>query len=550
MARTTPVHAGYTILNGAGTGPNGGRIQVWAEYKLGTPNAAANATPVTAYFYAALDPAYTSTTAYVGGLNSRFSVDGKAGTGVTGGDYDFTSPEKVNLLGAFSGNVPHNADGTKTMALEGSFTTLSSYITGGTLSVTVTLPAIPRAAKVTAKPVLLGQKANVSWTPAAASHSFSLTFALGAWQYTTGRLTPGSTGLYRYEGILPLAAAGQFSGVSGQMTVTLTTYSVNTVLGTDTATFTVTVPENDGTRPQVTALLTPECTAFPGQYVQRLSKIRADASATDPLGADIEALQLFVGGTLADGMVSAHLEQAGQITVTVRATNSRGFTGTHSQTVTVLPYDSPRLNNAVACRCLSDGTYDAAGTYLYISAAETHSAVAGKNSVTLRWRFKNEQVWRNLRTGVVSGVALAKDRAYTVQFQAVDTAGSVAETLLSIPTEQVYMHRTKDAMGLGGYARSGGVLELYWDLVANKAVSGVYIRTLDAAAQVQLQVSENQPVLVFGENVLGVVWTGSACKWTGTDGVSATLNQTQLTLTLPTGIRGKLVLISPGFLQI
>ena len=35
MARTTPVHSGYTIINGVGSGTNGGRIDVWVEYKLG-----------------------------------------------------------------------------------------------------------------------------------------------------------------------------------------------------------------------------------------------------------------------------------------------------------------------------------------------------------------------------------------------------------------------------------------------------------------------------------------------------------------------------------
>ena len=34
MARTTPVHSGYSIINGAGTGPNGNRIDVWIEYAV------------------------------------------------------------------------------------------------------------------------------------------------------------------------------------------------------------------------------------------------------------------------------------------------------------------------------------------------------------------------------------------------------------------------------------------------------------------------------------------------------------------------------------
>jgi hypothetical protein len=109
MARKTPVHSGYTIINGSGTGTNGGRIDVWVEYSLGTQSVTGNYTPVTAYFYAALNPSYTSSTSNAAGLNSSFSVGGVAGQGVANGAYDFTASSKVNLLGSFSGNIPHNS---------------------------------------------------------------------------------------------------------------------------------------------------------------------------------------------------------------------------------------------------------------------------------------------------------------------------------------------------------------------------------------------------------------------------------------------------------
>ena len=91
MSRTVPVNAGYTILNGSGSGANGNRIDVWVEYKLGTASVSGNYTPITAYFYAALNSAYTSTTCNAAGLNASFSVNGQPGTGVSGGGYDFTS---------------------------------------------------------------------------------------------------------------------------------------------------------------------------------------------------------------------------------------------------------------------------------------------------------------------------------------------------------------------------------------------------------------------------------------------------------------------------
>ena len=144
MARTTPINSGYSIINGTGTGSAGNRIDVWVEYNVGAGDIVTNSTPFTAYFYAALNPSYTSSTENATGLNSTFQVDGKAGTGVTNGAYNFTSSSKVNFLGSYSGNIPHNADGSKTVIIVGSFTTLSSYISGGNISATVALSQINR----------------------------------------------------------------------------------------------------------------------------------------------------------------------------------------------------------------------------------------------------------------------------------------------------------------------------------------------------------------------------------------------------------------------
>ena len=144
MARTTPVNSGYTIINGQGTGANGNRIDVWVEYRVWAQDAVNNCTLMSAYFYAALNPAYSSTTSNYQGLNSSFSVNGVPGAGVTNGAYDFTSPEKVNLLGSFSSNIAHNADGTKSISISGSFTTSSEWISGGNVTATVVLPAISR----------------------------------------------------------------------------------------------------------------------------------------------------------------------------------------------------------------------------------------------------------------------------------------------------------------------------------------------------------------------------------------------------------------------
>lgn len=492
MARTTPVHSGYTIINGAGTGPNGGRIDVWAEYKLGTQSQSGNYTPITAYFYAALNPSYSSTTSYASGLNSQFKVNGAAGTGVSDGAYDFTSSTKVNLLGSFSGNIPHDADGTKTVTVTGSFTTVSSYITGGTLSATVTLPSIARAAQLTCGDVTLGGSCVARWTPASSGHTFALAFSLGDWAESVTGIAPGSTAQYAYSKAMPMELARQFTGKTASMSVTLTTYQGTAKLGSSTQSVTVTVPDSEETRPRVEATLTPASTPFAGLYVQGLSRVGASISAQDPYGASITGCSLTVEGKSYSGsnIQSEYLTGAGDITVTVSATNSRGFTGTADYAVSVVAYTLPRITQLRAYRCDSQGTAAEGGESLYLSAAADYSDVQGQNTCALSWRVKPEKgSWSDdtaLSDGVVMDSTLYRDTAYTLEVVASDTAGSSSVSRVAIPSEKVYMHRPAGGtgMGLGGYVGEEDLLDIYWRVNARQSLTASSVNFRGVCANV------------------------------------------------------------------
>lgn len=142
---TIPQHSGYSVIKGSGTGPNGDRIDVWIEWKVTEQDVDNNRSYVRAYFYAALKSGQSSTTWGDSGCSSSFSVGGVSGTGLkSDGSYDFRSPSTVNSLGTFAGWINHSSDGTKSVTFSGSFTTSSSWITGGSASGSRTLPTIER----------------------------------------------------------------------------------------------------------------------------------------------------------------------------------------------------------------------------------------------------------------------------------------------------------------------------------------------------------------------------------------------------------------------
>ena len=144
MARTIPIHSGYTIINGSGTGTNSDRIDVWIEYAVISQDKENNRSRVTAYFYTALKDGESSGTWSSDEGYSSFSVNGVSGTGLWNDHaYDFRETTPMRL-GSYNGYITHTEDGTKTIAMTGSFSTESSHISGGNVSGNVTLPTIDR----------------------------------------------------------------------------------------------------------------------------------------------------------------------------------------------------------------------------------------------------------------------------------------------------------------------------------------------------------------------------------------------------------------------
>ena len=250
------------------------------------------------------------------------------------------------------------------------------------------------------------------------------------------------------------------------------------------------------------------------------------------------------------------LEKSGTLPIRVEATNSRGFMGIWEGEISVYPYDRPRLQGA-AYRCLADGTADPGGRHLHMGGIGQIYALGGKNTGRLQWRIKESGgsycSWKPLSDKqygeLVTEALLERDKAYQVQLRVVDTAGSTAELTFAIPAEQIYMHRTANGLGLGGYAEAENTLTLHWDVLAHKAINGAYIRTL-TVPNTSVTLPLTGTVLVVGGGVLGILTaTETGVVWSGTAGVTAASDDAGVTLTLPRA-GSKLLLLSPEIMEI
>jgi hypothetical protein len=277
------------------------------------------------------------------------------------------------------------------------------------------------------------------------------------------------------------------------MTATLFTYSdsaASTQVGSaDHETFTVTVPDNTDTKPAVSmvlSLVSSLSSAFDGLYIQGKTKVKAALSATGKYGASIKSYSMNVDGSSygADAdYTSNYLATPGSKTVHGYATDKREHTGSTSLEINVIAYGPPKIQNVVAARCDSDGNFSESGTFLKIIATRSYNKVLSnnvqKNFCQIRYRYKaataafdgewvpilaaNDLSSDEIITGPLLSGALAVNTNYLVEVQAIDDIGEHSETVISIPTETVYMHRTKNAMGLGKYAEGENLLDVGWD---------------------------------------------------------------------------------------
>ena len=486
---------GTIMLNESAT--SGSRLAAKIEWSATTDTAANASKNVTAHLYVRkYNPSTLLTIPTEGTWPYTININGNSISGTVSAsvllDWVWIGTHKVSSIG-------HNSDGSKSITISGSVkgpsvSGFAAHTSSG--SGTAKLDSIPRASTITAAGnITLGDACSIRWTPASASFRYKVRFSIGNWSYTTGVIHPNRTTEYTYTGYaIPLDVANQIpNSPTGTMTATLYTYSDSAatvqVGSADSEIFTVTVPDNTNTKPAVSMTISPVSSlssAFDGLYIQGKTKVKAALSATGKYGADIKAYSLNVDGSSygsdAD-YTSNYLATPGSKTVYGYATDNREHTGSASQVINVIAYSTPKIQNVVAARCDSNGNFSESGTYLKILATRSYNKVtsdnAQKNFCQIRYRYKASTAasygeWATILaannlssdeiiTEPLLAGALAVNTTYLVEVQAIDDIGEHSETVISIPTETVYMHKTKNAMGLGKYAEGENLLDVGWD---------------------------------------------------------------------------------------
>ena len=210
-----------------------------------------------------------------------------------------------------------------------------------------------------------------------------------------------------------------------------------------------------------------------GLWVRGISCLQYTVEASAVGGASLKSCRFTFAGQSVSGFsgVTAPIGMAGTLTPTAVVTDSRGRTTTVTgAAVSVFDYQMPSLQTSVAYRCGSDGVEDSGGACLRVKAAGSCWPLDGRNTVTLRARYRKVGGSYGGYITLVSGLttqiaeALERDATYEVELSAVDTVGSVRSVSYTSSNAAVAFHLRSGGVGAAfGKLADSPALQCAWD---------------------------------------------------------------------------------------
>lgn len=363
----------------------------------------------------------------------------------------------------------------KTSGTTGVTITLSTNAPRGASSWSYSMTVDPAGSTLNAPNGVLGEAQTLTLTRYSSNFTDSLSWACGA---SSGTLaTKSSATSFSFTPALTLANEAP-SANSVTITYTISTYSGDTLVQTQTKTATYTIP--DTVKPTA-ALALSDASGYEstyGGYVQTKSRLRMQITGTPAYGSPIASYASTADGTTYSGndVTTPVLSQTGAQTATATVTDGRGrVSDPATQAYTVLAYTAPQITKMTASRCDSGGTQDPTGHYgiAIFTAAITPLNNVNTAAYKLRYKKTSANTWTETtlttyagQYTVTDGQAIFPaddDSAYDVQIVAEDDFGSAAIGA-GIPVAFAIENWNKDGdgMAIGGISTQPG-LQVYMD---------------------------------------------------------------------------------------
>ena len=370
--------------------------------------------------------------------------------------------------------VPHNSDGTKTVALSAyadvQVSLNGSYVNRASVSGSPTLNTIPRASSFSSSPSSVAANSSWKYSISRASSSFThdVKFTFGS--NTSTQTGVGTSGTFT----VPLSWLNAIpNSSSGTMTVLLTTKNGSTTVGSRSYSVRVSAPSTVvPTLSGITATrVNNSVPSAWAKYVQNESQATITFNSPSGVyGSTIKSYSVKMGTTSKSGSsVKFDLPWSGTITFTGTVTDSRGRSTSKTTSIKVEPYSPPQITSSDFYRAASTGNFNQDGTYGAAKIDYDYSTVGGSNTVTTLVEYKRTtaSTWTSGGTFTDNSVQvfgsgnIDTNNEYNVRAKIVDGLGNTVWATDTLSTAFVTMDILAEGKGVsfGKVASQDGVLE-------------------------------------------------------------------------------------------
>lgn len=372
----------------------------------------------------------------------------------------------TKLATVTSGNITHNADGTKSVTISTTFnleaTISGSYRGSITASATITLDTIPRATTptISTSSADMGTTVTVTMDRASSSFTHDLAYKLGSGSYVSIAAGLGTS----YSWTVPDVADQLPNATSGKLTLRCITKNGSTTVGTKYVYVTAKVPSS--VVPTVGTVSVAEATAglaaqF-GAYIQDKSKAKVTISASGAKGSTITAYQTTLLGKtyMGSSWTSGVLTNSGTISLVTKVKDSRGrWSVAKTTTISVLAYSAPQVQELAAYRVNASGTADEQGEYIAVQYRYSVTSLGSKNTAmtVIEYKKTSEDTWTQLLTGTALSVnttatpttlTFSTEYQYDVRLTVTDWFGTVRMYTTTLPSGAVILDLLANGKGI------------------------------------------------------------------------------------------------------
>ena len=429
-------------------------------------------------------------------------------SGITG--YGYAGDELGTFDGSFYGNTTsyyitgslftqmaaYIAQGNNAFTIYNPYPSSSSqgysynYLQWSSVVITVTYEEAVSQPTTSASSVNLGSAVTIYTNRQSTGTTHTLTYSFGS---ATGTIATNVGASVNWTP--PVSLASQIpSATSGMCTITCSSYNGGSLTGTRTCTITLNVPAT--VVPSISAVTVEDTNATVVEriqaYVRLLSQLSVSITAAGSYGSTISSYRSSLDGvqyTTASFTASKRLSTAGEMTLTVTVTDSRGRTATYTTTFTVLDYTYPSITLFKAERCNADGSAaQVDGTNVRYSFSGKVAALNNKNglSCVVYYKLKSATAWTvGEQMTITSYTVTATNKKLTQTFAALSSYDIkvrltdyfyYVEQAVSIGTKGVIMDFLASGNGIafGKVAEESECADFGWPLKLSSPLAVAY----------------------------------------------------------------------------